>query len=432
MIGKTLQNNNFRETISYVLDKEKAKILGSTVMGRDSDTISREFELSRSLNPDIERAVYHLINSYSYLDSATQNLTDEFRLERAKERFAGLVVSAREPELLRRDDKTEYKQKVQDFLETEIYEYQWVCASHGDTKHTHDHFVASRMNLVTGRCIPTWQDKERSHRICREMEKDYGLQQLQSYYEIERRSPTRGQLEEWEKTGIPPVMVQLQDAINQELESGHDLIQVRSALQEKHGIQSELVERKGGLGVVFSKADAKVETVYMSGLQLGRGYTLPAIERRLEKNMELQPPQVEPGQEEEVELDPLQEVLNQQKEYLGRITPQLKEIFENFREGRPQLKTATFEDYQIRLGDEGEPELYRRDRQLIEYSESEYRSRGLTEEDCTKIDRFNELAQQQAQERQQQLELQQRETHMQKEALKEKTKQVEKSRGFEL
>lgn len=415
MIGKTLQNNNFRETASYVLDKEKAKILGGTVMGKDSATISREFELSRSLHPAIERPVYHLINSYSYLDSASGKLTDDFRLERAKERFAGMVISAREPELLRKEDKTEYKQKVQTFLESEIYEYQWVCASHGDTQHVHDHFIASRINLLDGRCIPTWQDKERSHRICREMEKDYGLQPLQSYYEIERRSPTRGQLEEWKKTGIPPVMVQMQDAIDQEIEAGRELDQLRSALREKHGIHSELIQRKGRLGIVFSKADAMGELVYMSGLQLGRGYTLPAIEQRLVKNIELEPPQVESGQGKEVDLDPLQEVLNQQQGYLDRITPQLKEIFESYRAGRLKLKTATFEDYQIRLDSEGEPELYRGDRLLIEYAKGKYHSRGLTEEDCTQIGRFNKFVQQQVQEKQPQLERQQHKVKMQKE-----------------
>ena len=112
VVGKTLQNNNFKETSRYVLDKEKARILGSTVMGSDSNTISREFLMSRDLNPGIERPVYHLILAYSYEDAATKDLTDEFLLDRSKEFFAGLVVSAREPELLRQEDKTEYKQKV--------------------------------------------------------------------------------------------------------------------------------------------------------------------------------------------------------------------------------------------------------------------------------------------------------------------------------
>jgi hypothetical protein len=162
MIGKTLQNHNFRETTQYVLDKETARLLGGTVMGSDSDTIAREFLLSRGLNPTIERPVYHLIDAYSYADAATQDLNDEFLKDRAIARFAGLVVSAREPELLRRDDKTAYKQQVNKFIESELYEYQWFCAAHEDTKHRHTHFVASRINLLDGHAIPTWQKRVRT------------------------------------------------------------------------------------------------------------------------------------------------------------------------------------------------------------------------------------------------------------------------------
>lgn len=431
MIGKCLQNNNFRETTRYVLDKEKAKRLGGTLMGHDSDTISREFELSHRLNPAIERPVYHLIDAYSYSDAATQNLSEEFLKDRAIERFAGLVVSAREPELLRNDDKTEYKQKIEDFIDSELYEYQWFCAAHEDTKHKHTHLVASRISLVDGRCIPTWQDRERSHRICREIEKDYGLQQIQSYYEIGRRSPTRGQLEEWEKTGIPPVMVVMQNAIDQETTPGRSLDEVLTALQENHGIEARVGSHRGKPGVVFEQEDSNGEVVRMSGSQLGRGYTLPAIERRLEQEVELELPGVESGVEQieqTVEPDPLEQVMSEQAGYAERLTPQIQEIWKCQSMGRSKLKTATFEDYQIRLSEEGQPELYRRDRQLLGYSEGEYRAYGLTEQDCSVMEQFNKLSQQQAQERLQQLEFEQRQQQ------KPNQKQLDRSKSpdFEL
>jgi len=430
VVGKTLQNNNFKETSRYVLDKEEARILGSTVMGSDSDTISREFLMSRDLNPGIERPVYHLILAYSYEDAATKDLTDEFLLDRSKEFFAGLVVSAREPELLRQEDKTEYKQKVNDFLETEIYEYQWFSAAHEDTRHKHTHFVASRENLIDGRCIPTWQDKERSHRICREIEKEYGLQQIQSYYEVERRSPTRRQLEEWEKTGISPVMVQMQNAIDQEAMPGRSVEAVRTALQENHEIETIVGLRNGKPGIVFEKEDSKGEVIRMSGSQLGRGYTLPAIERRLEQDIQIEPPGVEPEIEQSVEPDPLEQVMHEQAGYAKRLAPQIKEIWERETADRPKLKAATFEDYQIRLSNEGQPELYRGDRQLLEHSDGEYRAFGLTEQDCSAMEKFNALSQQQAQERLQQLEfqqrLQQREEEQKKERVKSRSQEQER------
>jgi len=426
VIGKTLQNNNFKETSRYVLDKEEARILGSTVMGSDSDTISREFLMSRDLNSGIERPVYHLILAYSYGDASTKDLTDEFLLDRSKEFFAGLVVSACEPELLRQEDKTEYKQKVNDFLEAEIYEYQWFAAAHEDTKHRHTHFVVSRESLIGGRCIPTWQDKERSHRICREIEKEHGLEQLQSYYEIERRSPTRGQLEEWEKTGISPVMVVMQDAIDQEAKPGHSLDQVIAALRENHGIEAKVGLYKGTQGIVFEKTDSKGEIVRMSGSQLGRGYTLPAIGRRLERDIELEPPGVEPETEVIQEPDPIEQVMREQAGYAERLAPQIKEIWDREKSGRPKLKTATFEDYQIRLSEDAQPELYRHDRQLLGYSEGEYRAYGLTEQDCSAMERFNTLSQQQAQERLQQLEFQQRQQEREKEKVKSRSQEQER------
>lgn len=399
MIGKVLQNNNFRETTRYVLDKEEARLLGGTVMGYETDTISREFLMSRDLNPEIKRPVYHLIDSYSYEDAATKDLSDEFQQDRAIEHFAGLVVSAREPELLRQKDKTEYKQKVNDFIETELYEYQWFCAAHEDTKHRHTHFVASRINLVDGRCIPTWEDKERSHRICREIEQEHGLKQLQSYYEIEQRSPTRGQLEEWERTEILPVMVVMQDAIDQEATPGRSLEQVQEALQQNHGIDSRLVERNSKPGIVFEKEDSKGEVVRMSGSQLGRGYSLQAIGRRLERDIEIAPPAQEPEIELTLEPDPLEMVMREQSGYAHRLAPQIQEIWEREKADRLKLKTATFEEYQIRLSDEGQPELYRRDRQLLGHSNGRYQAYGLTEQDCSAIERFNETSVQQAQNR---------------------------------
>jgi len=411
MIGKVLQNNYFGETARYVLDKEKARVLKKSVLEEKSEAIVQEFSLSRDLNPQIERPVYHLVESYSYKDAATQTLDDEFLADRAIEHFAGLVVSSRQPELLRKEDKTEYKQKVDEFIENELYEYQWFCAAHEDRKHKHTHFVASRINLIDGRCIPTWQDQERSHRICREFEKDYGLEQLQSYYEIERRSPTRKQIDAWNRTGIPPVMVKIQDAIDQEAIPGRSIEDVQTALKENHNIDSVVVEpegkqsyRKGKAGIVFQQTDTKGERVRMSGSQLGRGYTLPAISNRLEQDIDIKAPEKTTEIETLVQPDPLQTVLNQQSEYAHRLAPQLKEIFDREKTNQSKLEVATYENYQIRSSGD-ELELYRGNRRILGYSGNEPQGYGLTEQDCTAVAQFNQISQQQALERLRQAEI---------------------------
>lgn len=397
MIGKTLQNHNFRETTQYVLDKEAARLLGGSVMGSDSDTISREFLLSRDLNSGIERPVYHLIDAYSYGDAVTQELSDEFLKDRAIARFAGLVVSARKPELLRSDDKTAYKQQVNEFIETELYEYQWFCAVHEDTKHRHTHFVASRINLLDGRAIPTWQDHERSQRICRETEKEYGLQLLKSSYEIERRSPTRRQVEAWQQTGVPPVLVVMQNAIDQEAIPGRDLEQLQEALLQNHSISVRWGDRPSKPGIIFEQVDTKGEVVRMSGSQLGRGYTLPGLQRRLERESDIELLGVESITEGMVEPDPLEDILRIQNEYVHRLVPQVQEIWNREKVGRDKLKAScSLEDYQIRLGEEGQPELFHRDRLLIGYSKGQYQGYGLTQQDCSAIEQFHVQLRQQA------------------------------------
>lgn len=437
MIGKVLQNNSFSETTGYVLGKEKVKWLGGTLIEYETDIVSQQFLMSRDINPQIERPVYHLIQSYSYEDAATHDLTDEFMLNRAIDHFAGLVVSARHPELLRQDDKSEFKQQVQAFIDSELYEYQWFCAAHEDTQHQHSHFVASRINLVDGRCIPTWQDKERSHRVCREIEKDHGLRPLQSFYELERRSLTRGQTETWQKTGIPPLMTLMQEAIDQEATPGRSFEAVVAALQEGHGIKATVGLYHAKQGVVFEKVDAQGNIVRLSGSQLGRGFTFQAIHNRLGQEVLLLPdaPQAQVLEESKVELlqetdlaeglrqeqllqepDLTEELRREQADFAEHLAPLLKQIWQLQKLTQPLLQSAVFEDYSIRLSQQGNPELYHRDLLLLGHadnrdSDNRDPALGLSQPDGDAIHRFLSLSQHQAREHllllhQQQLEMQ--------------------------
>lgn len=404
MIGKVLQNNSFSETTGYVLGKQKAKWLGGTLIEYEIDIVSQQFLMSRDLNPQIERPVYHLIQSYSYDDAATHDLTDEFQLNRAIDHFAGLVVSARHPELLRQDDKSEFKQRVKSFIDSELYEYQWFCAAHEDTQHRHSHFVVSRINLADGRCIPTWQDKERSHRVCREIEKDQGLRPLQSFYELERRSLTRGQTEKWEKTGIPPLMRVMQEAIDQEATPGRSFEAVVAALQEGHGIKATMGLYHAKQGVVFEKVDDQGDIVRLSGSQLGRGFTFQAIHNRLEQEVLLLPDAPEARVQEESDVQLLQEpdltdgLMQEQADFAAHLAPLVKQIWQLQKLTNPLLQSAVFEDYSIRLSQEGNPELYRRDLFLLGHSDNHDRALNLSQLDCNAIHQFLSLSQQQAQE----------------------------------
>ena len=178
MIGKIIKNDSFRETTRYVLEKEGAKLLGGPMVGSQTDSLVNEFMLSRNLNPNIEKPVYHLVQSYAYEDRETQALTDSKLIDLSTKHFAGMVVSAYEHELLDRKDLTEYRSRVDAFMENEIFEYQFFIAKHQDTAHVHTHLVASRINVLDGRAIPTYLERIRTQKICRSLEAEYVLRLL--------------------------------------------------------------------------------------------------------------------------------------------------------------------------------------------------------------------------------------------------------------
>ena len=109
----------------------------------------------------------------------------------------------------------------------------------------------------------------------------------------------------------------------------------------------------------------------------------------------------------------------QQQEAWGRAmaagaTPRLQAIWESERAGRPKLKTVTFGDYQMRLGEEGQPSLYRGDHLVLGSVAGAESAQGLTEQACRSVERWHTLSQQRAQERlQQQLAEQQQQERLQ-------------------
>lgn len=178
MIGKIMRNLSFQATTGYVLGKEKAQIIGGNMVGRTTDELVAEFAMSKSFNPDIERPVYHAALSFSHADKATNLLTPSVKAQIALRHFAGMVVSSREKELLKGDDRSKFNQRVDTFLKHEIQNYQVCVAEHHDTEHQHLHLIASRINLLNGRCIDAWYERMRNKKICRDLERQFSLEQV--------------------------------------------------------------------------------------------------------------------------------------------------------------------------------------------------------------------------------------------------------------
>lgn len=178
MIGKISKSSSIKATTRYVLEKEGAEIIGGNLFGQTSGEIIEEFSISLTLNPDIERPVYHLTQSYSYADKETNKLNSDFLAKLATIHFAGMVVSANKPEIL--EDTKAFTQCVNQFLRDNLHDYQFLIAVHKDRGHVHTHLVASRINLTDGKCIPTWYERVRNLKVCRILETRFKLEQLQN------------------------------------------------------------------------------------------------------------------------------------------------------------------------------------------------------------------------------------------------------------
>ena len=277
MIGKVHKGNSFRATVNYVLQREKAQILDSTMLSTDTENIINEFRLSRNLNPDLKNPVYHLILCFSDIDIESQTLTNAKLVELSMKHFAGIVESAFDHQLLEERNLFRYQQAVTAFLKSKIFEYQLLTVRHDDTDHLHTHLVASRINVLDGLAVTTYLDRTRSQKICRILENEYGLEQLNSSWEINIRSASQRQITNSTITGILTVQERLQKKINRIAiaEKYQRFNEFVIALQ-KEGVDVKIYPRGEAIGLSFA-----MDGVAIRASKLGQKYTYKGLLREL-------------------------------------------------------------------------------------------------------------------------------------------------------
>ena len=283
MIGKVHKGNSFRATVNYVLRRREAHIIDGTLLSTDSENIIHEFKLSRNLKPDLKNPVYHLILSFSDIDIERQTLTNAKLVELSMKHFAGMVESAFEHQLLEKQNLDRYQQAVTAFLKRKIFEYQLFTVRHDDTDHLHTHLVASRINVLDGLAIPTYLERIRSQKICRILEDEYGLEQLNSSWEMNIRSASQKQIADSAITGIPTVQTRLQKKIDRIAiaEKFQRFDEFVHALQ-KAGIDIKIYPRGETIGISFA-----LDGVAIRASKLGRKYTYKGLLNELGINERL-------------------------------------------------------------------------------------------------------------------------------------------------
>ncbi|WP_242054020.1 relaxase/mobilization nuclease domain-containing protein [Nostoc parmelioides] len=207
MITKIKANKSFRGTTKYVLEKEKAKIIGGNMYGKTTDKLVEQFTLSAHLNPQLKDPCYHLMLSVPKTDRA---LTDDELANISQRHFASVIVLSRlkgEEAQVKQADKrisdTKLNQLVDEFVETELPAYDFFIARHSDKEHDHTHIVASRVNNLDGLSIRTWNNYAHSEHSARLLEREFNLTPVQSSWESKRKAMTRNQLERVDSMGLP-------------------------------------------------------------------------------------------------------------------------------------------------------------------------------------------------------------------------------------
>ncbi|MBD2565265.1 MULTISPECIES: relaxase/mobilization nuclease domain-containing protein [Nostoc] len=207
MITKVKANKSFRGTTKYVIEKEKAKIIGGNMYGKSTNELVEQFTLSAHLNPQLKDPCYHLMLSVPKND---RTLNDDELANMSQRHLASVIVLSRlqgnesqvkQPE--KRISDTKLRQLVDDFIETELPAYDFFIARHSDKEHDHTHIVASRVNNLDGKSIRTWNNYAHSEHSARLLEREFKLTQIQSSWESKQKAMTRNQLERVERDGLP-------------------------------------------------------------------------------------------------------------------------------------------------------------------------------------------------------------------------------------
>ena len=77
MIGKQKKGRGFRGLLDYVEQDSDDTLIGGNMFGQNARELAKEFKISRQLNPEVERAVYHVSLSAAKDDCIDKELWKE-------------------------------------------------------------------------------------------------------------------------------------------------------------------------------------------------------------------------------------------------------------------------------------------------------------------------------------------------------------------
>ncbi|MBN3989255.1 MAG: relaxase/mobilization nuclease domain-containing protein, partial [Nostoc sp. NMS2] len=339
MIGNQTKGRGFRGLLNYLESQKDAKLIGGNMGGNNARALAREFKISRQLNPEADRVVYH----------ASLSLPDNERL-----------------------DEPTWNELANRYLEEMGFDSnQYVVYRHSNTEHDHIHICASRIRLDNGKIVHDSWDYKRSETIIRQLEQDYGLQQTQSSHEKLSRNPSIGQQKRLEREHEEyingerltpqerPIKQQLQELIDRATIDKLTMPQLVERLQlQGVEVRHGLTRNGKSKGISYSWNDQK-----FSGTSLGPAYTWPGLQKH--KGIDYQP-QRDDELIENLLKNPKEQAVESQRfiniiadfieqsvvdDALAETLPQLTEQLSAYQQQLANNKT-TFDDLETAIVDE--------------------------------------------------------------------------------
>nr|WP_295933324.1 relaxase/mobilization nuclease domain-containing protein [uncultured Dyadobacter sp.] len=245
MIGKIMIGSSFGGAVRYVMQKEQAIVLhGEGVRTQDVKSAIHDFNAQRQMNPELGKAVGHLVLSWSAFDK--DKLSQKVMIERAAEYMA--------------------KMKIQNT--------QYLVVEHRDTNQPHIHIIYNRVDNA-GKSISDRFQKRINQKVCKEMTLKHGY-----YMGNGKMLVNRARLK-----GIDKTRYELADQIKLASRSAVNWKQLEGALSLS-GI-ALIYKYKPGTDQIEGISFGKDGTV-LKGSKVDRSMSFLALDRKLRQNFQQQ------------------------------------------------------------------------------------------------------------------------------------------------
>ena len=227
MVGKQTVGKGFGGCVRYLLNRDEATILAAEGLNMENAaTITRDFTIQRKMNPNLGKAVGHLVLSWSSEDKPL--LTPEIMAERAKE-YMKLM---------------------------KIENTQYVIVQHTDKEHPHVHIVYNRVDN-SGKTISDSNNYKANIKACRIITEKYGYHMGEGKQKVNREN----------LKGKERIRYEIYDAISKAIKTAGSWAALEKDLKAK-GINI-LFKYKGNTkevqGISFSKGDIKFKGSAIDG-----------------------------------------------------------------------------------------------------------------------------------------------------------------------